>query len=448
MIEFLLEKFAQHAADDAIVWNDVAYSYGWLSKRITEWRHNLAQREIAPGSIVAIEGDFSPNSVALFLALIEHRCIIVPLTDSVEAHKPAFRQIAQVEVSMQLDAADQAKLHSNVQASHAYYQRLRDLGHPGLVLFSSGSTGNSKAAVHDLTDLLEKFKLARYRRRVVSFLLFDHIGGINTMLYSLSNAGCLITLTDRNPDAVLRAVEQHQADLLPTSPTFINLLLLSEAYKRHDLRTLRTVTYGTEPMPESTLKRFHQLFPHIALQQTYGLSEVGILRSKSKSSDSLWVKVGGEGFSTRVVDGILQIKAQSAMLGYLNAPSPFTDDGWFITGDLVEVEGEYLRILGRQSEIINVGGEKVYPAEVESVVQEIPEVAEVTIYGEKNPITGNIVCAKVRLAPEVKIDSKAFVSRLKMHCRQRMQPFKVPVKVLLENAEQHSGRFKKMRTNA
>src|SRR5438876_941188 len=134
-----------------------------------------------------------------------------------------------------------------------------------------------EAAVHDLTSLLEKFKMLLNRRRTVSFLLFDHIGGVNTMLYSLSNGGCLITLVDRNPDAVLQAVDKHRADLLPTSPTFINLLLLSEAYKRHDLRTLQTVTYGTEPMPESTLKRFHELFPHIALQQTYGLSEVGIL---------------------------------------------------------------------------------------------------------------------------------------------------------------------------
>ena len=69
------------------------------------------------------------------------------------------------------------------------------------------------------------------------------------------------------------------------------------------------------------------------------------------------------------------------MLGYLNAPSPFTDDGWFMTGDAVEQDGEYLRIRGRQSEIINVGGEKVHPAEVESAIQGIENVLEVTVYG-------------------------------------------------------------------
>ena len=116
---------------------------------------------------------------------------------------------------------------------------------------------------------------------------------------------------------------------------------------------------GPQGMPESTLQHLHKVLPDVRLKQTYGLSELGILRSKSKSSDSLWVKVGGEDYETKIVDGILWIRARSAMLGYLNAPSPFTEDGWFITGDAVEVDGEYIKILGRKSELINVGGEKV-----------------------------------------------------------------------------------------
>ena len=164
-----------------------------------------------------------------------------------------------------------------------------------------------------------------------------------------------MTVKDRSPDEVLSSIQQYEVELLPTSPTFINLILLSEAYTKYDISSLKTVTYGTEPMPKSTLIRFNSLFPNICLLQTYGLSEVGILRSKSKSSDSLWVKVGGEGFQTRVVGGLLEIKAESAMLGYLNAPSPFTKDGWFQTGDSVLVDGEYIIILGRKSELINIG---------------------------------------------------------------------------------------------
>ena len=112
-------------------------------------------------------------------------------------------------------------------------------------------------------------------------------------------------------------------------------MLLSESYKRCDLGSLKAVTYGTEPMPESTLLRFNKIFPHIKMLQTYGMSEVGVLKSKSKDSGSLWVKIGGDGVETQVVDGILQVKTASALLGYLNAPNPITEDGWFVTGDSV-----------------------------------------------------------------------------------------------------------------
>jgi acyl-coenzyme A synthetase/AMP-(fatty) acid ligase len=269
--------------------------------------------------------------------------------------------------------------------------------------------------------MLNKFKVRRHARRAITFLLYDHIGGFNTMLYQLSNAGCIVTVQNRDPDAVLAAIEKYKVELLPTSPTFINLMLLSEAHRRYDLSSLQVVTYGTEPMPESTLHRFHSSLPHVQLQQTYGLSEVGILRSKSRSSDSLWVKLGGEGFQTRVVDGILQIKAESAMLGYLNAASPFTADGWFNTGDKVEV----------------------YPAEVESVLQEMPEVAEVSVYGEKNAIVGEIVCAAIRLQKER--DARDFQRDLRQFCRQRLQQYQIPVRIRLVEGALHGERFKKNR---
>jgi len=343
-----------------------------------------------------------------------------------------------------VSAGDQARLErTTAGASHELYTRLRSARHPGLVLFSSGSTGKSKAAVHDFVPLLEKFRVPRHALRTLTFLLFDHIGGVNTLLYALSNAGCIVAVQERSPEAVCAAIEKHRVQLLPTSPTFINLLLASEAYLDHDLASLELVTYGTEVMPESTLARFHQIFPRVRLLQTYGLSEVGILRSQSRSSDSLWVKVGGEGFETRVVDGMLEIRARSVMLGYLNAPSPFTADGWFPTGDAVEVDGEYLRIRGRQSEIINVGGEKVYPAEVESVLQSMEGVQDVTVSAEANPITGQIVAAKVRLSTGETLPE--FRARMRRFCRDRLPVFKIPQKVTLVDEAMHGERFKKQR---
>jgi long-chain acyl-CoA synthetase len=437
--------FAECAVDCAVVWRDGMYTYAWLLDELDVWRRRLDDSGIQSGTVVAIEADFSPTGIALFLALTERRCILVPLTLAVADKKKEFEELAQVEVSVQIDSADtyQVVRHDR-RAAHSLYATLRQVENPGLVLFSSGSTGQSKAAVHNLRELLDKFHVRRKKQRMIGFLLYDHIGGINTMLYALSNGGTIITVETRTPDGVLATIARHRAEVLPTSPTFMNLVLLSEAYRRHDLSSLTTVTYGTEPMTQSTLHRFHAALPGVTLLQTYGLSEVGILRSKSRSSDSLWVKVGGEGFDTRVVDGVLHIKARSAMLGYLNAPSPFTADGWFVTGDAVEMDGEYLRILGRTSEIINVGGQKVYPAEVESVIQDMPNVSEVTVYGERNAILGNIVCARVR--PREPEEAAGFARRLRAHCAQRLERFKVPIRVMLDSAPQHSARFKKART--
>ena len=443
-IDFLLELFRENSKKDAIIWSDAGFSYGWLSDRIDHWRTRLMEGGVPSGSVTVVEGDFSPNTIALLLALIDHGSIIVPLTAMAEEKREEILFTAQGEFSFVFDDSDDAELRAlGHSARHELYDLLRQYSHPGLVLFSSGSTGKSKAVLHDLVWLLKKYKTRRLCYRTLAFLLFDHIAGLDTLLYSLSNGSCLVTVNDRSPDTVCRVIEKHFVDVLPTSPTFLNLLIFSEAYRRHNLSSLKYITYGTEVMPEATLKKCAELFPGVTIIQKYGATEVGTLRSKSKSSDSPWVKVGGEGFATRIVDGMLQVKAQSAMVGYLNAPSPFTEDGWFKTGDAVETDGDYIRIHGRQSEIINVGGEKVFPAEVENLIQGMNNVADVAVFGEKNPITGNIVCAKVRLIRQE--DKRRFLARLKKYFREKTAAYKVPVKIEIVDKTFHGERFKKMR---
>lgn len=442
-IDFLLERFNAKLDCDAMIWRGRVYTYRDISSYIKTDLVNLRKKIKSP-MVVSLEADFSPHAAALLLALIELGCIIVPLTKSVAHKKDEFKNIAQVEVTIKLEQDDTFTYEvDEYQAEHELIVQLKKENHPGLILFSSGSTGRSKAALHDFLPLLEKFKVLRKCMRMMTFLLFDHIGGVNTLLYVLSNTGCIITLDSRRPDEVCRKIEQYEVEVLPTSPSFINMLLLSEAYKNYDLSSLKMVTYGTEVMLESTLKRFHEILPDVKLLQTYGLSEIGIMRSKSLSSDSLWMKIGGENFQTRIVDGLLEIKAKSAMLGYLNAPSPFTEDGWFRTGDEVLVDGDYFRILGRRSEMINIGGQKVFPAEVESVIQEMPEVEDVVIVGENNPMLGNIVKVLVKLSKsETPIE---FKKRLRLYCKGKLESYKIPQKVEIIDHMMTGSRYKKIR---
>ena len=443
-IDFLFDAFNDFKNCDAIIWKATKHSYRSLIINIEKSQLLIDSYQIQPGMVVAINGDFSPNSIALLLALIEKRCIIVPLTNTSNKNENKIFEIAQVEFVFRVNDDDIiTKETVSNQIDNDYYKMIKERQHPGLVLFTSGTSGEPKAAVHDLSALLEKFKTKRKALRTLNFLLFDHWGGLNTMFHILSNGGTVIATRDRDPENICKIIELHQIELLPASPTFLNLMLMSGAYKNYDMNSLKIISYGTEPMPESTLKRLKIIFPDIKLLQTYGLIELGVMRSKSEKDDSLWVKVGGDGFKTRIVDDILHIKADSAMLGYLNAPSPFTKDGYFITGDQVLQKGDYIKILGRESEIINVGGEKVYPQEVENVIQEIKNVVEVVVYKEKNSIIGNIVCAKVRLFDNE--NGKEKISEIKKHCRKKMQKYKVPVKIDLIEGSLHNNRFKKIR---
>ena len=247
---------------------------------------------------------------------------------------------------------------------------------------------------------------------------------------------------DRVPETICRLIEAHGVQVLPTTPTFLNLLLLSD-YRSRDLSSLEIIGYGAERMPASLLARLSVAFPGVRLLQNYGMSEVGIMQTKSESSGSLWVKLGGEGYETRVRDGLLEIRAQTAMVGYLNEDSPFTEDGWLKTGDRVEVKGDYVRVLGRESDIIVIGGEKVYPAEVEDLIALMPGVLEVAVGAQDHAIVGQIVRAEVRLSTD---ESRSeFRTRMTEFLSDKLAPYKIPQKVKLSTEPLQGARLKKKR---
>ena len=427
-LDWLYRVFDDTLDRDFIIWREQKYSYAWLREHIDAWKSRLAAANIVRGTVVAVEGDYSPEVIALLLALID--------AVALWCHSPAAARRNARNSSRSPKCRPRSASRKEIDSTSLQYRRAVDnplthkliaMGDPGLVLFSSGSTGKSKAALHNFARLLEKFQVRRNSMITLTMLLLDHIGGLNTLFYVLSNAGTVVAVENRDPERICSAIARHRVELLPTSPTFLNLLLISEAWKRHDLSSLRRVTYGTEVMPARTLQRLHEILPNVDLLQTYGLSELGILRSKSRSSDSLWVKVGGEGVEIKVEHGTLRIRTRSAMLGYLNAPSPFDEDGWFDTGDNVEVDGEFLRILGRKSEVINVGGEKVFPVEVENVLLDMPNVKDVTVSAMPNPITGQVVMARFNLfEPE---ELPAFRRRMREFCASRLAAYKVPAKM-------------------
>ena len=446
-IDWLIERMRARGQAPALEWRGGTATFSEIVDAADKFEPVLDAHCVRPGEVVGFVGDYSPNASALLLALIRRGAIAVPLTASVAPRRQEMLALAQASHCFTF-ADDDSWRHESlgVTATHEMLRTLAATGRPGLILFTSGSTGPTKATLHDFGRVLEKFKVQRPRRTTLTFLLLDHLGGINTLFSGLSCGGTVVAPATRDPDEICRLIERHHVTLLPASPTFLGLLLLSEAYLRFDQSSLTLITYGTEPMPESTLRRMREAFPNATFQQTYGLSEIGIPRSKSKSNDSLYVKLDGDGFETKVVDGVLWIRSKSAMLGYLNAPSPFDADGWMNTGDAVEVDGDYLRILGRTTELINVGGNKVSPADVESVLLELPNIEDVVVYAARNPVTGQVVGARIKL--EVPEPTEVLRLRIRAACRDRLARHQIPVVVAIVDEPLFGARFKKQRRPA
>lgn len=440
----LLDRLEAFRDRTFMIWRDQSCSYSELLQRIETWKQRLVSVGVQPGECVAFCGDFSFGSTSLLLALAAHGNIAIPLTRSILSAREQQQRCRFASWLIDFDEADGWQIHSLGQRrDHPLLEQLRSAREAGIVLFSSGSTGEPKASLLSVPRLLTRFAKPGRAFRMLSFLLLDHMGGVNTLLSILCNGGTAVTIEQRTVEAVCEAIATHRVQLLPATPTFLNMLLLAEAPQRYDLSSLEFISYGTEPMPASTLKALSAAFPQVKLRQLYGLTELGILPTKTEEGDGLKIKVGGDDCEVRVVNGILWIRAQTAMLGYLNAPSPFDAEGWFNTGDAVMEENGYLRILGRESEMINVGGEKVFPAAVEEVILEVENVRDVVVRGQPNAVTGQIVVARVLLQrPEPARDVER---RIRSYCRQVLAHFKVPAIVEIADDTLHNERFKRVR---
>ncbi|MGU9982320.1 long-chain fatty acid--CoA ligase [Phreatobacter sp. HK31-P] len=392
---------------------------------------------ISAGDVVALVGDFEPGSVATLLRLIDISAIIVPLTRQTAADHAYFHEAAHVNAVIDAGAVTRDPPQG---LGHPMLAALRARGHAGLVLFSSGTTGRPKAILHDFDPFLARFRTPREALVTMSFLMFDHIGGINTLLHTLFNNGRIVVPSRRTAEAVIAEIAERGVELLPTTPTFLRMALMSGMLPRLADTRLRVVTYGTERMDEPTLLRLCEALPAIDFRQTYGMSELGILRVKSEARDSLFMKVGGEGVETRVrPDNVLEIRAANRMVGYLNAPSPFSEDGWYDTRDVVEVKGDHVRVTGRTSDVINVGGQKILPSEIERAALLHPAVALAKAWGGRNPITGEHIEVAVQLRDGETLTREDMMRHFRAHLPQGLHPHRVRFEAI---AVGH--RFKKM----
>lgn len=440
----MIDKFKNND-QTAIIYDGKKYSYNELYIKIKEIE-SFIKDKIKSGEVVAILADYSFVSIALFFALYENKNIIAPITST--SKKEIDGKLKESFSTKIINLENEKLVITNIksEASHKIINDLQTSKCAGLILFSSGSTGAPKAMIHNLDTLVDSYGDKKQKQiNMLVFLMFDHIGGINTMLNILSMNATMIIPQNRNADDICKLIEEYKIAVLPSSPTFLNLILINRSYEKYDLSSLRMITYGTETMPEGLLNRLKAVFSKVKFLQTFGTSETGIAATSSKSSNSTFMKIDDENLEYKIVDNELWLRSKTQILGYLNrSMESFTNDGWFKTGDLVELDNEgFIRIIGRNKEIINVGGQKVLPSEVESVLLGMDEIEDCLVYGEQNAITGQSVSCDVVLKSGVEADGLKILVR--KFCKDKLDNFKIPTRVNVVQKTEFTERFKKSR---
>lgn len=444
-MNWFIDNFLKFDLKMAIVCKDESYTYKQLFEKVNDIEKTIIS-EIKQGKVVSILSDYSFESIALLLALYKNKNIIVPITSTLE--NEINDRVEESFTDNIIKMQDNSYIIENriSQDKHQMIKKLQDENSSGLILFSSGSTGKPKAMIHNFDNLVEHYKGKKEKSlNMILFLMFDHIGGLNTLLNILSMGSTMIIPQNRNADDVCKLLQDYKIRVLPSSPTFLNLILMNKSNEKYNLSSLRMITYGTEAMPDSLLDRLKRSFPRVKFLQTFGTSETGIANTSSKSSNSTFMKIDDPELEYKIVENELWLKSKTQVMGYLNSSmDSFTKDGWFKTGDLVETTDDgYLKIIGRNKEVINVGGEKVLPNEVESIILSIPQVEDVMVYGEQNIITGQTVVCDVVLSEA--LEPKEIKKIVRKYCKDKLDSYKIPTKVNIVEKTNFGDRFKKIR---
>jgi len=433
-----------HPDECALIVDGKLWSYQQLSDLYSKTLEFLNKNQIS-GKTVNLNSKFSAEGITALLALWSLNCVVSLSTLENEKIDSEINLVLPGSIQLIFYKSDIKILHDFqiMTREHEFIEQLKKNNSPGLVIYTSGTMNKPKAVLHDVTKLSKRY--TQQNRKFVTLLTmdFDRIGGLDLVFRTLMGNGTVIVPKNRRPGTILDALNRYHVQVLPGTATLFRSILLSGKDFDCEFDDLKYIVYGAEFMPQYLLNLLKIKFPKAEIMQTYGSTELGTLRTVRHGDDCQWLKLSSEGTEFRVNEGMLEIKSKESMVGYLNAESPFTKDGWYKTGDLVERIGQRFRIIGRRDDLINVGGNKVSPLEVEEVIQRIDGVYDATVYGVPNSILGQIVGAKIETYSLGKISPED----IRKFCAERLPRHAIPMKIKISLPEKVENKMKKTRLN-
>ncbi len=433
---------------------------------------------LPPGARVVAQTEKSVEALVLYLAVLRAGRVFLPLNPAYQASEIAYflkdaepamvicsgRAFDSVGgIARQAGIANVFSLNEDGTGTLLERAALQDTRHEpaavhaddvAVILYTSGTTGRSKGAMLSHANLLANTEALhaywgwRSSDVLIHTLPIFHVHGLFVAAQGALYSGGKMLWFDRF-DA--RAIVQRlpEASVFMGVPTLYVRMLQESGLTQEACRHMRLFAAGSAPLLPDTFDRWRERTGHAILER-YGMSETVMLTSNPYHARDGERRAGTVGFplpgvQLRIADeydrpcargeiGGIEVRGPSVFKGYWRAPElsaqAFSADGWFRTGDLGRIdERGYLTIAGRSKDLIITGGYNVYPAEVESYLNEMPGVAESAVIGVPHPDFGEAVVAVITAEPGASPREADLIAELK----SRIANFKVPKRVFVRD---------------
>jgi acyl-coenzyme A synthetase/AMP-(fatty) acid ligase len=393
--------------------------------------------ELAGRSVLVATGDQLTAALALIeLDGVARRLILCPPDLAVE-HLPAVIADAEVDAivtSGQMDAAGElgVRLHAVCHPAIAPMA-----GQPAerrateWVMFTSGTTGAPKMVVHTLAGLTGAIKRnAAHDGAVVWGTFYDirRYGGLQIFLRAMIDGGSLV-LSDAKEAVAdhLMRLGRHGATHVSGTPSHWRRAIMSPSARAMAPRYVRL---SGEIADQAILDHLAAVYPHARIGHAYASTEAGVGFEVNDGLAGFPASMIGRlpsGVDMKVEQGTLRIRSNRTALRYLGGAAALADaEGFVDTGDIVELRDGRCHFIGRSNGVINVGGLKVHPEEVEAVINRHPQVRMSLVRARRNPITGALVVADVVLREDGPAGAGEVEQEILRLCRQGLTRHKVP----------------------
>jgi len=286
-------------------------------------------------------------------------------------------------------------------------------------IYTSGTTGQPKKVMHSIENLTRSVRVApRYSDQVWAFAYNPtHMAGLQVFFQAFQNGNTLINVFNFPRQEVYQAISKYHITHISATPTFYRLLMPVE----NTFPFVQHVTLGGERSDPKLYDSILKIFPLARLTNIYASTEAGSLFAANGDSFHIPASIADK---IKVDEDELLI--HKSLLG--TSPHFVFSEDYYRTGDLVEwvdKDQGLFRFKSRKNELINVGGYKVNPSEVETMILQLPDILQTTVYGKQNSVLGNILCAEVRLTEGSNLtehDIRSFLA-------PRLQDFKIPRRI-------------------